>query len=410
MSDDINLSLSSNGKELSMNKQQLEQILDPILNSTVQGGCPIAGVVAGVTDRDETLYLNHAGERDISTHIPMTDDSVFAIFSTTKAITTTIALQQYEKGMLDLDAPAKEYVPEIGELKLLKGFDTSGNPILCEPKIDVTTRMLLLHTAGMGYDFFNPDYQKLTSEHGYPSVITASKASLKTPLLFEPSTQWEYGANIDWAGLVTEAVGGQRLGHLMQEQIFNPLGMQDSAFTLTPSMLQRRVAMHHRQVDGSLIADPDFILPQDPEVHMGGHGLYSTVDDYLKFIRLWLNRGAVNGQQLLQESTIDLALNNGLADIAMKNLPGAIPALSNDVNIYPEATKGWTLGFMVNEEETESGRPAGTIGWCGLANLYYWIDLKNNIGAYWATQTLPFMDPTAYNGFLAFENAINSMK
>ncbi|MCH4244525.1 serine hydrolase domain-containing protein [Acinetobacter gerneri] len=390
-------------------KQQLHQILDPILDQVVNSSHPIAGVVAGVTNRDETLYLNHAGERDISTHTAMTDDSVFAIFSTTKAITTTVALQQYEKGLLDLDAPAKEYIPEIGQLQVLHGFNPQGNPILQAPKIDVTTRMLLLHTAGMGYDFFNPEYQKLTSKHGYPSVITSSKASLKTPLLFEPGTQWEYGSNIDWAGLVTEKIGGKRLGQLMQEQIFNPLEMNDTAFTLTSSMLERRASMHHRQADGSLIADSDFILPQEPEVHMGGHGLYSTVSDYLKFIRLWLNRGEVNGQRLLQESTLELALNNGLADIAMKNLPGSIPTLSNDVNIYPEAEKGWTLGFMVNEQVTDSGRPAGTIGWCGLANLYYWIDIKNNIGGYWATQTLPFVDPTAYNGFLAFEKAVNSL-
>lgn len=392
-----------------MMKQQLQQILNPILDQVVQGDRPVAGVVAGVTNQKETIYLNHSGERDISTHTAMTDDSVFAIFSTTKAITTTVALQQYEKGLLDLDAPAKEYVPEIGDLQVLHGFDTQGKPILQQPKTDVTTRMLLLHTAGMGYDFFNHDYQKLTSEHGYPSIITSSKASLKTPFLFEPGTQWEYGSNIDWAGLVIEAVGGKRLGQLMQEQIFNPLGMQNTTFTLTPSMQQRRVSMHHRQADGGLVADPDFILPQDPEVHMGGHGLYSTVDDYLKFIRLWLNRGEVNGQRLLQESTLELAFNNGLADIAMKNLPGAIPALSNDVNIYPEAKKGWTLGFMVNEEKTASDRPAGTVGWCGLANLYYWIDIKNNIGGYWATQTLPFFDPTAYNGFLAFEKAVNTL-
>jgi methyl acetate hydrolase len=390
-------------------KQQLQQILDPILDQVVNSSHPVAGVVAGVTNRNETLYLNHAGERDISTHTAMTDDSVFAIFSTTKAITTTVALQQYESGLLDLDAPAKEYIPEIGQLQVLNGFDPQGKPILQAPKMDVTTRMLLLHTAGMGYDFFNPEYQKLTSEHGYPSVITSSKASLKTPLLFEPGTQWEYGSNIDWAGLVTEKIGGKRLGQLMQEQIFNPLEMNDTAFTLTPSMLERRASMHHRQADGSLIADPDFILPQEPEVHMGGHGLYSTVSDYLKFIRLWLNRGEVNGHRLLQESTLELALNNGLADIAMKNLPGSIPTLSNDVNIYPEAEKGWTLGFMVNEQATDSGRPAGTIGWCGLANLYYWIDIKNNIGGYWATQTLPFVDPTAYNGFLAFEKAVNSL-
>ncbi|MDC4987878.1 beta-lactamase family protein [Acinetobacter baumannii] len=390
-------------------KQKLQQILNPILDKVVNGDQPIAGVVAGVTNKNETIYLNHSGERDISTQTPMEDDSVFAIFSTTKAITTTIALQQYEKGLLDLDAPAKEYIPEIDELMVLNGFDAQGNPILQRPKTEITTRMLLLHTAGMGYDFFNHNYQMLTSNHGYPSIITSTKASLKTPLLFDPGTQWEYGSNIDWAGQVTEAVGGKRLGQLMQEQIFNPLGMQDTSFTLSPSMQKRLVTMHYRQADGSLIADPNFILPQDPEIHMGGHGLYSTVSDYLKFIRLWLNQGEINGQVLLQESTIQLALKNGLADIAMKNLPGVIPTLSNDVNIYPEVKKGWTLGFMVNEEITESGRPAGTIGWCGLANLYYWIDIENNIAGYWATQTLPFLDSTAYNGFLDFEKAVNSI-
>jgi methyl acetate hydrolase len=386
---------------------QLKQVLDPILAQVVQGAQPVAGVVAGVTDKDGELYLNHAGQRDIAQQTAMRNDSVFAIFSTTKALTTTIALQQYEQGLLDLDAPAKDYLPEIGELQVLTGFDASGQPQLTAQRQDITTRMLLLHTAGFGYDFFNYDYQKLTAQHGYPSVISASKAALSTPLLFQPGMAWEYGANIDWAGLVTEAVGGKRLGELMQTQLFRPLGMHDTGFSMTASMLERRVSLHHRQADGSLRADSDFMLPQHPEIDMGGHGLYSTVGDYLKFIRLWLNRGAVDGQQLLKESTLQLALHNGLGDIAMKNLPGAIPALSNPVHIYPEASKGWSLGFMVNQQATASGRPAGSIGWCGLANLYYWIDLKNNRGAYWATQTFPFIDPTAYQGFLAFEKAVN---
>ena len=138
-------------------KQQLQQILNPILDQVTQGDHPVAGVVAGVTNNDETLYLNHAGKRDIAAQTQITDDSVFAIFSTTKAITTTVALQQYERGLLDLDAPAKEYLPEIGDLQVLHGFDGQGQPILKNPEVDVTTRMLLLHTAGMGYDFFNHD-------------------------------------------------------------------------------------------------------------------------------------------------------------------------------------------------------------------------------------------------------------
>ena len=116
----------------------------------------------------------------------MTTDSVFAIFSTTKAITGTAVLQLVEEGRLDLDAPAKTYAPEIGKLQVLEGFDADGKPKLRAPKRDVTTRMLLLHTAGFGYDFFNETYNRLAQEHGQPSVITATKASLNTPLLFDP--------------------------------------------------------------------------------------------------------------------------------------------------------------------------------------------------------------------------------
>ena len=200
---------------------QLKQQLDAILQSAAQQN-HVAGVVAGLTNQDQTIYLNHAGKRDLSSQVDMRDDSVFAIFSTTKAITTTLALQQYENGLLDLDAPARLYLPEIAELQVLQGFGAQNQPLFSAAKNEITTRMLLLHTAGLGYDFFNADYLNLTTHHGYPSVISATKAALKTPLLFEPGSQWQYGANIDWAGLVIEAVGGKRLGTLMQEQIFNP--------------------------------------------------------------------------------------------------------------------------------------------------------------------------------------------
>jgi methyl acetate hydrolase len=127
-----------------------------------------------VTDRNETIYEGAAGERMLPEGAAMTTDSIFAIFSTTKAITGTAILQLVEEGKLDLDAPAKTYVPAIGEIKVLDGFDTDGTPRLRAPKRDITTRMLLLHTAGFGYDFFNASYLRLATDHGQPSVITAS--------------------------------------------------------------------------------------------------------------------------------------------------------------------------------------------------------------------------------------------
>src|SRR3979490_3083299 len=171
----------------------------------------VPAVVAMITDRSGNIYEGAAGKRSLGGSQPMTTDSVFAIYSTTKAITGTAALQCGEEGKLDLDAPAKNYVPDIGKLEVLYGFDADGNPKLRAPKRDITTRMLMLHTAGFGYDFFNENYNRLASEHGQPTVISASKASIMTPLLFDPGDQWEYGTNLDWCGQVVEGIRGKRL-------------------------------------------------------------------------------------------------------------------------------------------------------------------------------------------------------
>ena len=158
---------------------------------------------------------------------PMSDDTVFAILSTSKAIGGTAVMQCVEEGLLDLDAPAKDYTPEIGELQVLDGFDAEGNPQLRPPKRDITTRMLMLHTVGFGYDIFNESYNRLAEEHGQPSILTGSRASMTTPLLFDPGDKWEYGTNIDWACQVVEVIRGKRLGEVLRERVFAPLGMED---------------------------------------------------------------------------------------------------------------------------------------------------------------------------------------
>jgi methyl acetate hydrolase len=264
--------------------------------------------------------------------------------------------------------------------------------------------MLLLHTAGFGYDFFDEVYNRLGVEHGQPSVITASKASLTTPLLFDPGEKWQYGTNIDWAGQVVEAIRGKRLGDVMAERVFAPLEMRDTSFTLTGSMADRLAAIHQREDDGRL-TPLDLVLPQDPEIHMGGHGLYSTVGDYLKFLRMWLNDGDAPEGRVLQSGTVQAAVCNGLDGQEVTMLPGVLPTLSNDAEFFPGQRKSWAYTFMVNEEDAPTGRPAGSLGWAGLANSYYWIDRRNGIAGYWATQILPFADPVSFGAYLDFETA-----
>ncbi|PHP66801.1 1,4-butanediol diacrylate esterase [Zhengella mangrovi] len=384
-------------------KSECDAVLDNVTRSTPR----VPGVVAMVTDRAGDIYAGSAGERRLGGS-PMDADTVFAIFSTTKAITGTTALQCLEDGLLDLDAPAKEYAPAIGNLKVIDGFDAAGQPRLRAPKSDVTTRQLLLHVGGFGYDFFNSTYCRLAEEHGQPSVVSGTRAAIETPLLFDPGERWEYGTNIDWVGQVVEGIRGKRLGDVMKERVFDPLGMVETAFTRTTDMKARTATIHARGADGSLTPMDEFALPDNPEVDMGGHGLYGTVRDYMKFIRMWLNDGSGPSGRVLKPETVAMAVKGGLIKPKQQvtMLPGIIPALSNDAEFFPGVEKDWSLTFMVNDAEAPTGRPAGAIGWAGLANSFYWIDRQTGIGGYWATQILPFGDPVSFPGYLDFESAV----
>jgi methyl acetate hydrolase len=379
---------------------------DGILQRVTTGRVRVPGVVAMITDRSANIYEGAAGARVLGSDQAMTLDSVFAIFSTTKPIAGTAVLQCVEDGKLDLDAPAKTYVPDIGKLQVLDGFDDAGKPKLRAPKRDITTRMLMLHTAGLGYDIFNAAYSRLAQEHGQPSVTTCTKASIMTPLLFDPGDKWEYGSNIDWCGQIVESIRGKRLGEVMKERIFVPLGMEDIAFSLNPSMRQRLAVIHQREADGSLTPLPDLQLPPDPELHMGGHGLYASIGEYMKFIRMWLNDGAGPQGRVLKKETVEAAVRNGLqSHQKVVMLPGVIKSLSNDAEFFPGLRKSWSYTFMVNDEEAPTGRPAGALGWAGLANSFFWIDRKSGLGGYWATQILPFADPTSFGGYMDLETA-----
>jgi methyl acetate hydrolase len=384
---------------------QLQATLDSVLRQCVDGNPKVPGVVAMVTDRQRNLYEGAAGVRKLGSPAPMTTDSTFAIFSTTKAITATAALQLVESDKLDLDAPAERYAPAIGKLQVLESVDAAGNARLRPPRSKVTTRQLLTHSGGFGYDFFNENYKRLADAGKQPSVITASRAALETPLLFDPGERWEYGSNIDWVGQVIEGITGRRLGEVFQSRIFEPLGIQDMTFEIDDRIRARVAGMHARHPDGQLEA-MDFELPAKPEVHFGGHGLYGTVGDYMKFIRMWLNDGAGPNGRVLKAETVEMACKRHLdPKLKVTMLPGVIKTLSNDAEFFPGLPKSWSLPFMINEAAAPTGRPAGAQGWAGLANLFYWIDRQNGIGGFWATQILPFGDPGSFVGYVNFETA-----
>lgn len=388
-------------------KTKLQETLDQILANTVNraGGAP--GIVAMVTDRNGNIYEGAAGVSDLGTGNPISLDTVFALFSTTKAVTGAVLMKLVEEGKIGLHDLAKEYVPEIADIMVLDGFDEDGNPKLRKPKTDITVNMLMLHTAGFGYEFFSEEDRKYRKFANIPPILASSKESLKSVLLFEPGERWNYGINIDWVGQIIEAVSGKRLEEVMAEKIFTPLGMKDIGFTITPSMMERRATIHNRSQDGTLTPAPDLMVPQPPAMDMGGGGLYGSIGEYMKFIRMILN----DGSDVLKPETISQMAQNGIGELKSGGWITSDPASANTGEFFPGVEKSWSYTFQVNEEPLSTGRPAGQLMWAGLANTYYWIDRENGIGGYWATQMLPFHDSASYLGYLEFESAVyNSLK
>jgi methyl acetate hydrolase len=315
-------------------------------------------------------------------------------------------MQLVEEGKIRLEDPAAKYAPEIGELQVLDGFDPAGQPRTRPPKRDITVNDLMLHTSGLCYEFFSADDLRYRTAKNIPTVVSCTFASIRTVLLHDPGARWTYGVNIDWLGRIVEQQRGKRLGEVMKERIFDPLGMKDIAFTMTDSMKARRVTIHDRAADGKLTPLPDLALPQPPEMDCGGHGLYSTIGEYMKFIRMILNDGNGPNGRVLKPDTVAKMASDGLGNLQSTGWTTSIPSLTNEGEFFPGVPKGWAYTFMVNREPTPSGRPAGSLMWAGLANLFFWIDRQNGIGGYWASQILPFQDIASYPGFVDFETAV----
>jgi CubicO group peptidase (beta-lactamase class C family) len=164
--------------------------------------------------------------------------------------------------------------------------------------------------------------------------------------------------------------------------------------------------MHARRPEGSLSPIP-FEVPQDPEFHMGGGGLYGTAPDYLRFCRMVLNGGSLDGARVLSPETVAAMGRNQIGALALRKLETALPNSSNDAEFFPGMVKRWSLAFMINEEDAPNGgRSAGSLAWAGLANTYYWIDLERDVAGVVVTQILPFADPKVLDLLHAFERAV----
>jgi len=378
--------------------------IDKAFGQAVESGA-MPGIIAVAATGKGTLYEGAFGKRELGKDAPMTLDTVVWIASMTKAITSTAAMQLVERGKLNLESPASEVVSDLAAVKVLEGFDADGKPRLRAPRRAITLKHLMTHTAGFGYDLWDPALVKYQAATDTPGIGSCKNKALTTPLMFDPGDRWEYGISIDWVGKMVETTSGKKLDQYFQENIFGPLGMKDTSFKLSPSQRERLAKVHQRDEKGTL-APIDFGMPEEPEFLMGGGGLYGTATDYLTFAQMIMRGGTFKGAQVLRPETVALMSQNHIGAIEIGPLKTAIPPLSNDVELFPGMAKHWGLSFLINTQPTPSGRSAGSLAWAGLANTYFWIDRSRQVCGVFLSQVLPFWDRTAIDLLGKFETEV----
>lgn len=377
--------------------------LDDVLEQAVAAG-RVPGVVAMAQKGGGAVYEGASGVRALGEPAPMTLDTVFRIASMTKAVTSTAAMQLVENGSMTLDTPVAEILPEWAEIKVLDSWD-ADEPVLREPRTTATIRHLASHTAGATYEFLSADHARLVG-NGHPGIMTGLRKSLDVPLAFDPGTAWLYGQNIDWLGLCVEAVSGKTLDQYFAEHILGPAGMDETGFRPTAAQRSRLAKVHMRDGNGTLIAT-ELGFPEDPEFLPGGHGLYSTAGDYMRFLDVFRRNGkGPDGTPILQPETIAVMTSDQSSGNPIVPLFTVSPALCLDAEFFPGSPKVHSTAFQINLEDQPGMRAGGSLAWAGIFNSFYWWDPRHDVTGVVLMQLLPFADPDAVGIFTDFERAV----
>ena len=332
------------------------------------------------------------------------EDTVFRIFSMTKAIGSLAAMILIDRGKLGLDTPVAEVLPNFAKIQVLDRFD-GDTPIPRPPKRPATVRHLATHTCGLEYEFWNADMARYLEVTAQPSVLSGTKDGLFYPMMTDPGTRWAYGIGIDWLGQVVEAVDGRRVDRFCSEEIFEPLGMTSTAFEPTDAMTARLADVVIRGEDGAF-GPFEIAPPPNPEVYGMGYALYASAPDYMRFLRMLLNGGTLDGQQLLSRSGLEQMLANQIGDLSFEKMITIAPTLTADVDLFPNTPKTHSFAFLRVEEDVPEMRSAGAQGWAGVLNTHYWFDPRKDIAAVLMTQSLPFVEPRFLKLYEDFERAV----
>jgi CubicO group peptidase (beta-lactamase class C family) len=397
-----------------MSAERLQRITAH-MNNAVDDGVMVGGL--GMISRNgKIVYQQSYGLRNREAGAPMTDDTLFRIYSMSKSITGVALMTLYEEGKFFLNDPVAKYLPEPSNLEVAvstaggntgmvsDGTTSRGIGTGDEDKIGLrrpaarqpTIRDLLRHTAGFTYGIFGQtEVDQLYREADLLRSETIAEVVVelgKLPLQYEPGTQWHYSVAVDVQGRLVEVLSGMRFGEFLEKRLFLPLGMTDTSFVVPDDKMERLAQLYSpKGAEGGLNTPWKFgtsleLEPADPvwsegykegeTIEAGGHGIVSTAEDYMRFCLMMLNGGELNGARILSPKTIELMTINHVGSLPMG---------------FPQAGTGFGLGFAVSLDQGVIGETgsAGEYAWGGAAGTKFWIDPVENLIGVFMVQSIP---------------------
>lgn len=395
--------------------------IKPVMQSYVDHH-GFAGLTTMLARRGQVIHFEQVGWQDRERHTPLSADTIFRIYSMTKPIICVAFMTLYEEGHFQLLDPVAKFLPAFGKVRVLTGT-TPTDAQEVEIIRPITIRDLLTHTAGLTYNFLEDSpvselYRQARLLSDADRTLEAMIGELaRLPLAYQPGTKWHYSMSIDVIAHLIEVISGQPLQDFLQERLFAPLGMTDTGFSVPPDAHHRIATMYgHPDIatntftqiveawktgfNERIDVETTYPATNTHSFARGGHGLFSTAGDYMRFARMLLNRGALDGSRILAPAIVDLMHMNHLAATLLPCEIGGIPL----------SGYGFGLGSRVLLSVAESALPGsvGEFGWEGAAKTYYWVDPKRElIGILMAQYMVDFDLPEKTFQVLAYQALVD---
>jgi CubicO group peptidase (beta-lactamase class C family) len=370
--------------------------IDSTLRRFVESGT-LVGASALVWEKGHEVYFGAFGKADRESGRPMARDAIAQIFSMTKPITGVALMTLFEQGRFQLDDPVSKYAPEFANLKVYEGVDAAGAPKLVAPHRALTIRDLTRHTSGFAADASEPGVGPLLRAadpmNRNNTLVQMAQMLGSVPLAFHPGEKWRYGLSVDVQAFLVERISGVPFERYVREHVLDPLRMRETRYLVPEGDLGRFAALYQRGDSGVLRRAPDSTAKSFNTKHWalapGGFGLTSTLDDYMRFARMLVNGGELDGARILRPETVRLMatnhLSDGVTDRSFLPSKGGVGfGIDFAVRVRPPATAKENNGVV------------GEFYWDGLASTLFWVDPTNQLTAVLFTQLVPF-DPVGFH-------------